>query len=124
MIALNDNTLIQTKPTRSSDIMDRIMDAIEIIKSEGYIVNSAHCSGKLFEQIAKRFAPQLGYLEKTRFLVGQTKIQLLIDKTLIYNEEKQFYLKVTDPKDGKEGMVFPTFVKTLKRPDSLEIKDG
>ena len=109
-----DTTAIQAKPTRSADIMDRILSAIEIMRSKGYIVNSAHCSAKLFKQIAIRFAPEIGYLEKKRFLVGPKKDQLLMDKNLIYSEEKQFYLKLTDPINGKEGMMFPHFVKPVK----------
>lgn len=113
MTALNNKTFIKAKPTRSSNILDRVLNAIEIIKAKGYIVKSAHCSAKLFMEIAKRFAPQLGYIEKKRFLIGPNKDQLLMDKTLIYNEEKQFYLKLIDPINGKEGMMFPTFVKPI-----------
>jgi len=124
MIMLNDKTAIKVKPTGSSDIMDRIINAIEIIKAEGYIVNSVHCSGKLFKEIARRFAPQLGYLEKKRFLVGPNKTPLLKDKNLIYNEEKQFYLKLTDPRNGTEGLMFPRFVKHINKPVNMEMKDG
>lgn len=119
MIAPNDTTMIKAKPTRSGDIMDRILSAIEIMRSKGYAVNSAHCSAKLFEEIARRFASQLGYLEKKRFLVGPKKDQLLIDKNLIYNEDKQFYLKITDLITGKKGLMFPHFVKTINK--NLEI---
>ena len=118
MKALNDTTAIQAKPTRSGDIMDRILSVIEIMRGKGYIVNSTHCSAKLFMQIAKRFAPKIGYLERKRFFVGPKKDQLLIDKNLIYNEDKQFYLKLTDPITGKEGIMFPHFVKPIK---NLEI---
>jgi hypothetical protein len=118
----NDNiTLINAKPTRSADIMDRIVSAIEIMRSKGFIVNSTHCSAKLFMEIAKRFAPKVGYLERKRFLVGPKKDQLLIDKNLVYSEGKQFYLKLTDPITGKQGMMFPHFVKKLNIPDNLEI---
>lgn len=117
MIALNDTTAINAEPTRSSDIMDRIVSAIEIMRSKRYIVNSANCSTKLFMEIAKRFARQIGYLEKERFLVGPNKTPLLRDKSLIYNEDKQFYLKLTDPVDNREGMMFPHFVKPIKLGD-------
>lgn len=132
MIMPNDNTMIEVKTrlNQSSDILNRIYKAIEIIQGEGYEVVSAGCSSKVFMEISKRFAPKVGFLERETLLLQQRRhptdipknIPLKRDKTLIYNEDKQFYLKVIDPVNRKNGLVFPTFNKSTV--PSLEIKNG
>ena len=131
MIMANDNTMIEVKTRlgQSSDILTRIYKSIEIIQGQGYEVASAHCSSKLFMEISKRFAPKLGFLERKTLLLQQRRyptdipknIPLNRDKNLIYNENKQFYLKVIDPANGRDGLVFPTFQHSTP---SMEIKNG
>jgi len=118
MIMTND-TFIEARHslTQSSDILNRIYKSIEIIQDKGYEVTSVGCSSKLFMEISKRFAPRLGFLPRDKFILKQQKkptdvskqIPLLRDKKLIYSENKQFYLKVIDPINQQNGMVFPTF---------------
>lgn len=127
MMAYNNTTLIKARSglTQQSDILNRIYKAIEIIQDKGYEVVSAGCSTKLFLEISKRFAPRVGFLERETLLLQQRRkptdvpknIPLRRDKKLLYNEDKQFYLKVTDS-TGKEGMVFPTFQKPITIGDS------
>jgi len=132
MIMPNDKTMVKVKTRlgRSSDILNRIYKSIEIIQGEGYGVESVGCSSKVFMEISKRFAPKVGFVERETLLLQQRryptdipkKIPLNRDNALIYNEDKQFYLKVIDPIDQKNGLVFPTFNKSTV--PSLEIKNG
>ena len=132
MIMPNDNTMIKVKTRlgQGSDILNRIYKAIEIIQDQGYEVVSVGCSSKVFMEISKRFAPKVGFVERQTLLLQQRRyptdipknIPLSRDNALIYNKEKQFYLKVIDPASGKNGLVFPTFNKSTV--PSLEIKDG
>lgn len=127
MIATNDTTFltVKTSTNQSSDILNRIYKSIEIIQDKGYKVISVGCSTKVFLEISKRFAPKLGFLERETLLLQQRRkptdipknIPLKRDKALIYNEDKQFYLKVTDSRN-MEGLVFPTFPKPIKIGDS------
>ena len=127
MITTNDKTFVNVKTStnQSTDILNRIYKSIEIMQDKEYKVISVGCSTKVFSEISRRFAPKIGFLARETLLLQQKRkpadipfnIPLKRDSALIYNEDKQFYLKVTDFRNI-EGMVFPTFPKPIKIGDS------
>lgn len=120
MIALNDKTYITAKTSvnQDSDIIQRILESIEVMQSKGYTVVSAGCSSRLFMKISRRVAQRTGVLDENCILLKYREdvkpIPLKRDNALIYNEYKQFYLKIYDPGSDKTGIAWPTFNKPVK----------
>lgn len=120
MIALNNKTYINVKTsvTQDSDIIQRILESILVMEAKGYKVISAGCSAKLFMEISRRVARRTGVLDKEIILLKYREdakpIPLKRKNTLLYNEEKQFFLRIHDPISGKEGTAFPTFNRPIK----------
>lgn len=119
-IALNDKTYITVKTSvnQDSDIIQRILESIEVMQAKGYKVTSVGCSARLFIKIARRVAQRTGVLDENCILLKYREdakpIPLKRDNALIYNDYKQFYLKVFDPLLNKTGTAFPTFNKPIK----------
>jgi len=119
MIApITDKTYINVKSScnQDSDIIMRILESIEVMQRKGYTVTKVGCSTKLFRKIAKRVAMRTGIYDEEIILLKHDEgkpIPLINDKLLIYNDDKQFYLKVTDFRN-RTGTAFPSFNKPIK----------
>lgn len=118
MIALNDKTYItaKTSANQDSDIIDRILESIRVMESKGYKVVSAGCSARLFKKISRKVAQKTGVMSNDVILLKYCSdlepVPLVRDKGLIYNDQKQFYLRIAI--NGKTGTAFPTFNRPIK----------
>lgn len=86
------------------------------MESKGFKVICARCSKRLFVNIAKKFAPQLGYVEQTQLLIGGSKpegedvgsgVLLEPNKNIVYNPRKPFALIIMN--GDKQGVVMPEY---------------
>ncbi len=118
MIAFNNKTYItaKTSANQDTDIIMRILESIRVMRNKGYVVERAGCSSKLFLKIAKKVARMTGLFDKEIILLkfdDGKPIPLVNDVKLLYNDDKQFYLRVIDFRN-RTGTAFPTFKKPVK----------
>jgi hypothetical protein len=116
VLAAHNKEYLTVVPTDSKDVLDRLINATQIMESKGIEVVCAKCSKRLFKNIAIRFAPQLGHVEQNQLLIGgqrpegnELKGGVLLEpvKDMIYNPKKPFTLIVS--RNGQEGTVTPEY---------------
>ena len=116
ILAADNKEYITVSPTNSKDVLDRITNAARIMEAKGYKVICARCSKRLFVNIAKRFAPQLGFVEQKQLLIGGSKpkgedvgsgVLLEPNKNIAYNPRKPFALIIQQ--GDKQGVVMPEY---------------
>ncbi len=114
--SVGNKEYITVSPTDSKDVLDRITNAARIMESKSFKVICARCSKRLFINIAKRFAPQLGFVEQKQLLIGGNKpegedvgsgVLLEPNKNIIYNSRKPFALIIMQ--GDKQGVVMPEY---------------